>query len=317
MNALVTGATGFVGQVLCGQLLEHGALVRAVARRRDVDIAATETVVVAPLEEDVDWRGALRGIDTVFHLAALAHVVHPTRTDPELYERVNAAATEGLARAAAHAGVGRFVLLSSLKVNGEESPPTGFTEAHTPRPEGVYAVSKFHAERRLADVAAETEMGFTILRPPLVYGPRVRANFLALLRAVDRGLPLPLGRVRNRRSFISVGNLCSALRCAATHPAAARETFLVSDGEPMSMPDLVTRIAAALGKAPRLLPVPGACLQAAAALVGKRDALRKLTATLVVDDQKIRSTLGWRPPEDFDGALRATAAWYRAEVSVR
>jgi UDP-glucose 4-epimerase len=267
---------------------------------------------VDAIDGRTDWTVALRSIDTVFHLAAVAHIVdRPNRRDVEQYEAVNADGTERLARESARVGVRRFVFLSSLKVNGEESPLEGFRESDPVRPEGAYALSKQHAEQRLADVARATGLSYTIIRPPLVYGPRVRANFLELIRAVDRRRPLPFGSVRNLRSFVYVDNLCSAMRGVATFSGIDGETFFVSDGEPVSIADLVRRIAAALGTSPRLFAMPPPLLHLLGTVTGTRDAIRKLTASLVVDDRKIRAILGWSPPYGMDQGLAATAAWYR------
>ena len=308
----MTGATGFIGQALCRQLMEEGDFVRASSRDTRQNIVATESVAVDAIDGQTNWTAVLRGIDTVFHLAAVAHIVHrPNRQDVEQYEAVNADGTERLARESARAGVRRFVFLSSLKVNGEESPLEGFRESDPVHPEGAYAVSKQHAEQRLADVARATGLSYTIIRPPLVYGPRVRANFLELIRAVDRRRPLPFGSVRNRRSFVYVDNLCSALRGVATFSGIDGETFFVSDGEPVSIAELVRRIAAALGTSPRLFAMPPALLHLLGTVTGTRDAIRKLTASLVVDDRKIRAVLGWSPPYPMEQGLAATAAWYR------
>ena len=311
MRALVTGATGFVGEPLCRQLLKDGAFVRGSTRDRNRTCAASDTVVIGAIDGQTDWAAALDGIDVVFHLAGIAHIVEPSQQQHTAYECVNADGTERLAREAARAGVGRFVFLSSLKVNGEHSPAGGFRESDAARPEGPYAASKLHAEERLGDVARDTGLRCAILRSPLVYGPRVRANFLELIRAIDRGRPLPFALVRNERSLIFVDNLCSALRCLASHPSAAGETFFASDGEPVSTAELIRRAAAALDRRPRLVPVPVALLRAAAAVAGKGDAVQRLTASLVVDDRKIRTLLGWAPPHDMDRGLAETIAWYR------
>jgi nucleoside-diphosphate-sugar epimerase len=309
----VTGATGFIGTALCRQLVTEGIFVRAATRGRDrKPIDATESIAIDTVDGRTDWTAALSGIDTVFHLAGVAHIVDRKEQDAALYERVNADGTERLARDAAQAGVSRFVLVSSLKVNGEESPAGGFRESDPVRPEGAYAVSKLHAEQRLADIGRTTRLNYTIIRPPLVYGPGVRANFLALIRAVDRGRPLPLASVHNRRSLIYVENLCSALRCVATHPGAAGEMFFASDGEPVSTTDLIRRVAAALGRAPRLFPVPVAMLHAAGRVVGQGDAVRRLTASLAVHDGKIRGTLNWEAPVEMANGIAATIGWYRA-----
>jgi nucleoside-diphosphate-sugar epimerase len=312
VRALVTGASGFIGEALCRQLLEYGHFVRSSTRDSRRSPAGTESFVVDAIDGRTNWTPALHSIDTVFHLAAVAHIVQrPNRQDVERYEEVNADGTERLAHESARAGVRRFVFLSSLKVNGEESPPEGFRETDPPHPEGAYAVSKQHAEERLAEVARASGLSYTIIRPPLVYGPGVRANFLELIRAVDRRRPLPFGSVRNRRSFVYVDNLCSALRGVATFSGIDGETFFVSDGEPVSVAELVRRVAAALGTSPRLFPVPPALLHMLSTFTGTRDAIRKLTASLVVDDRKIRAILGWSPPWRMDQGLAATAAWYR------
>ena len=311
MRALVTGATGFVGSVLCRQLLGKGVFVRACTRGAGSEMSASEVVGVSAIDGDTEWTDALRDIDVVFHLAAIAHIVGRANRTSVPYETVNAVGTERLAQESARAGVTYFGLLSSLKVNGEASPPGGFRESDRPRPVGPYALSKAHAEERLAAVAALTGLPYSIVRPPLVYGPGVRANFLALVHAIDRGHPLPLGAVHNRRSLIYVENLCSGLRCVASHRAAAGQIFLVSDGEPVSTAELVRRLAAACGRSPRLFTVPPGLLRAAATLVGKRDTVDKLIESLVVDDQKIRSLLGWRPEYTLENGLAATAAWYR------
>jgi nucleoside-diphosphate-sugar epimerase len=313
VRALVTGATGFIGLALCRQLMADGVFVRAATRHRGgKPVLANESVAIDAVDGQTDWTAALGGIDTIFHLAGIAHIVAPRKQDPALYERVNADGTEALARDAVRAGVRRFVLVSSLKVNGEQSPPEGFRESDPVQPQGVYAVSKLHAEQRLADVGRAARLHYAVVRPPLVYGPGVRANFLALIQAVDRGRPLPLASVRNRRSLIYVENLCSALRCVANHAGAAGQVFFASDGEPVSTPDLIRGIATALGRSPRLFPAPVALLHAAGTLIGRGEAVRRLTASLTVDDRKIRGALNWLPPHDMHAGLAATIAWYQA-----
>jgi nucleoside-diphosphate-sugar epimerase len=221
------------------------------------------------------------------------------------YRRVNVAGTSAFARQAAAAGVKRFVFLSSVKVNGESGR---YTEADPPAPEDAYGISKHEAEAALRAIAKDTGMDVVIIRPPLVYGPGVRANFLALMRAVSRGIPLPLGAVNNRRSLVALGNLVDFIVTCIEHPAAANETFLLSDGEDLSTTDLIRRLAAAMGRPARLLPVPESVLIAGAALLGRRDIARRLLGTLQVDTSKAGQLLGWVPPITVDEGLRLAVA---------
>lgn len=317
MRVLLTGATGFVGRALVPALLARGHAVRLALRREGgADFpggGAIETVAVGELGPDTDWSAALAGIDAVIHLAAR---VHEVGEDPAVarrrHETVNRAGTERLALAAREAGARRFVFLSTVKVHGEDSGAVTFTEADEPRPAGAYALSKWRAEQALSALAAGGAFGPVILRPPLVYGPGVKANFLSLMKAVDRGWPLPLGSARNRRSLIYVGNLVSAIVAGLEHPAAAGRTYLVADGAPVSTAELIRGIARALGRPARLLPVPEAALRLAGRLLGRADAIERLLGSLAVDDVRIRRELDWQPPYSFDQGLRATAEWYRA-----
>jgi len=266
--------------------------------------------VVGEIDGTTDWREALHGVHAVVHLAARVHVMRDVAADPlAQYRAVNVDGTLNLARQAAAAGVRRFVFISSIKVNGEERA-AAYTEADTPAPEDAYALSKWEAEQGLRQIAAQTGLEVVILRPPLVYGPGVGANFLALMHAVARGIPLPLGAIDNRRSLIFVGNLADAILCCLEHPAAAGKTFLISDGEDVSTPALVRRMAAALGRPARLVALPIPVLRAAAALVGKSALAIRLLDSLTIDGTAIRHTLGWSPPFTLDEGLRETAAWY-------
>lgn len=312
---LVTGATGFVGGHLCRLLLERGHRVRGALRRRPARgtlIEDVEPVLVGEIGADTDWADALRGVDCVVHLAARVHVLREVDVDPvAAFRRDNVQATDRLARAAATAGVRRLVFASSARVNGPSSGAAPFRETDVPAPAEPYEHSKLEAERALADVAAATGLECTILRAPLVYGAGVKANFLSLMRALDRGLPLPLGAIRNHRSLIYAGNLASALTAACEHPAAAGRTFLVSDGEDVSTPELARRIAAALGRRARLPGIPVGLLRMAGRLVGREGAVERLCASLQVDSSAIREALGWRPPHTMVRGLEQTARWYR------
>lgn len=260
-----------------------------------------ESEIVGNIDSFTRWEGAVSGVDTVIHLAARVHMMNDTSTDPLAeFRRVNTEGTLNLARQAAEAGVRRFIFLSSVKVNGE----TGFfRESDVEDPQDPYAISKCEAEQGLRRIAAETGMAVVIIRPPLVYGPGVKANFQSLMRAVGKGVPLPLGAIDNRRSLVGIDNLVDLIVTCIDHPAAANETFLVSDGEDLSTPELVRRIARALGKPARLFPVSPALLKAAATLLGRREAVERLLSSLQVDISKTRDLLGWRPPVSVDAGL--------------
>jgi nucleoside-diphosphate-sugar epimerase len=244
------------------------------------------------------------------HLAGAAHL--PRGADPLVFESTNVLATERLAAAAARAGVRRFVFVSSAKVNGERSAERPLREDDPPAPEDAYARSKLEAERRLLAIAKSSALEPVILRPPLVYGPGVKANFLALLRAVDAGWPLPLARVANRRSLVYLGNLTSAIEACLEHPAAAGETFFVADAAAVSTPELALAIARALGRPSRLFAFPPAALALLASLAGQRARLARLAGSLELDTSKIGSRLGWRPPHGFAEGIAETCRWFAA-----
>lgn len=309
---LVTGATGFVGQRLLAALLARGEPVRAVTRAAVALPPGVEHATIPGIDVHTEWTVALRGIETIFHLAARTHVLKDGAADPlREYRRINTEGTARLATAAARCGVRRFVFLSSVKVNGEATTARPYTEHDTPRPEDAYGQTKWEAERALRAVTQHSAMEAVILRPPLVYGPGVKANFLKLMDLVARGVPLPLGAVHNRRSLVYVDNLVDALCTAAVHPAAAGQTFMVSDGEDVSTADLVRALACALGVRPRLLSVPPALLTAAGTALGRRALVARLTGSLQVDAGFLRETLTWQPPCTLEQGLAATAAWYR------
>lgn len=305
---LVTGATGFVGRAMVAQLQADGISVVAAVRHPGSGSAqGVREVVISDIGPATDWRPALAGVDAVIHLAARVHQMRETAPDPLLaFRSVNALGTAALARAAAASGVSRFVFVSSIKVNGEETAPgRPYTERDAPQPLDPYGVSKSEAETTLREIATTTGMPSVIVRPPLVYGPGVRANFLSMTRWVARGIPLPLGGVtENRRSLVALGNLVSLLRLTLEHPGAAGETFLVSDGDDVSTAELLRRTARALGRRALLIPVPTGALQAAAGVLGRREVAQRLCSSLQVDIGKARSVLGWRPPLTLDDGLR-------------
>jgi nucleoside-diphosphate-sugar epimerase len=311
--ALVTGATGFVGSHLIPALVAMGWTVRVLARPgRTVETPGVATFSVGDLADTPDLGPALDGVDVVLHLAGRAHVLRETATDPaDEFRRANVVATEQLALRAARSGVRRFVFLSSVGVNGRDTVPgRPFTESDPPHPHNSYAVSKWEAEQALRAVAAATGLEIAIIRPPLVYGPGVRANFLRLLGLAASGLPLPLASVQNRRSLVGVWNLCDLIVACATHPAAAGETFLVSDQHDLSTPDLIRTVARALGRPARLFPFPVAVLRAAARVVGRGDEVDRLVGSLQVDSTKATRLLDWSPRVGVEEGLRRTSAWY-------
>jgi len=301
---LVTGATGFVGRALCAELAARGLPARPVSRRPAPGCSA-----IGDIGPDTDWTQALQGVTHVVHLAARVHVMDDRAADPLAeFRRANVAATLRLARQAAAAGVRRLVFVSSVKVNGEETQPgQPFTADDVPRPQDPYGVSKLEAEQGLLELARETGMEVAIVRPPLVYGPGVGANFRSMLRWVQRGVPLPLGGVHNRRTLVALDNLADLVILCLDHPAAANQVFLAGDGEDLSTPELLRRVAKALGTRVRLLPVPPLLLRSAAALVGKGGVARRLCGSLQLDTAKTRQLLGWTPRVGVDEALRRTA----------
>lgn len=309
---LITGANGFIGRELCGQLADRGWRVRAAVRSGRTMPAALDTVTVDAVDERTDWRSALDRIDAVIHLAGRAHVVKDCATDPLAdFRRINVEGTRNLARQAADAGVRRFVFISSIKVNGENTPADRpYTEVDRPAPADPYGISKYEAEEALRDLASESGMEIVIIRPPLVYGPGVQGNFLTMMRWLDKGIPLPLGWVANKRTLVALNNLVDLIITCIYHPAAANQTFLAGDGEDLSTTELLKRLGDALGKKARLLPVPAGLLTLFLRLLGKRAETQKLCGSLRVDIDKTRNLLGWTPPMSVDEALRQAAEDY-------
>lgn len=321
MKVLVTGATGFIGRALCRHLLQHGWSVRAASR---IGSSATaipseaETVRIASVDAETDWAGALDGVDSVVHLAARVHVMHESSPDPlGAFRTVNTEGTRRLAAMAAESGVRRIVYLSSIKVNGEQTADKPFTESDVPRPDEAYGMSKWLAEQALWDTTRGTRLEVVVVRTPLVYGPNAPGNFNRLLRFIRLGIPLPLGSVRNQRSFVYVENLCDAIRVCLQHPAAVGRTFLLSDGEDISTPGLVWLLSHYLGRRSRLIPFPTSLLEAGANLLGFHDETERLLGSLRVDSSAIRQALGWSPPYSMREALRDTARGYLASRSER
>lgn len=303
----VTGANGFVGQAVCAELVARGVTVRRLVR---VIGASLDVVAVGEISRETDWEAALTGVDAVVHLAARVHMITDSSADPLAeFRRVNVDGTLNLARQAAAAGIRRFVFVSSIKVNGESTlPGQAFAADDPPDPQDPYGISKYEAEQGLRDVAGQTGMEVVIVRPPLVYGPGVKANFLAMVQWLACGIPLPLGAIHNKRSLVALDNLVDLITTCLDHPAAANQTFLAGDGHDLSTTELLQRVALALGKPARLIPVPAGVLQWSAALLGKKAMMQRLCGSLQVDIGKAGNVLGWTPPVTVDEGLRRAVA---------
>jgi len=312
-RVMVTGVTGFVGPTLCDLLARSGYVVRAAVRNdRPVPACISEKAVVGDIATSTDWQAALRGVDVVIHIAARAHVLHETGANSDLYIETNTRGTERLANASAEAGIRRFVYMSSVKVNGEVTTDHAYTAYDDPRPRDAYGTSKWLAEKHLMEIAARTGMEAVIVRSPLVYGPGVRANFLRLLRWVDRELPLPLGAIENSRSLVSIWNLCDLLVHVLNHPLAPGRTWMVSDGEDLSTPELIRRLGSAMGRRVKLVPVPAGLLRLFGELIGRKAEIARLCGSLTVNIEPTCRELGWSPPIKVDEGLARTVAAYLA-----
>jgi nucleoside-diphosphate-sugar epimerase len=312
MTILITGADGFVGSALCDRLRNESVPLRGAVRRLKSTLDADQHMAVGDISGETDWSSALQDVTDVVHLAARVHVMKENCPNPLAeFRRVNVEGTANLARQAAAHGVSRFIFLSSVKVNGElTGVGRPFASTDAPAPEDPYGVSKCEAEQKLWQIATETGLEVVVLRPPLVYGPEVKGNFLRLMQAIDEQLPLPLGGIQNTRSLIYLGNVVDSIRVCLTHPKAAGKTFLVSDGEDVSTPELIRRLAAALGRRPLLLPVPMSLMKFAGAFFGKKAAVDRLLASLCVDMTPLREELSWNPPYTMQAGLETTAQWY-------
>jgi len=295
---LVTGASGFVGGQLVMRFADQPSVaVLGAVRSKPVD-NHSGLIAVGEISGDTDWSTALQGQHVIVHTAARAHIMNDAAADPLTeFRSVNVAGTLNLARQAAAAGVGRFVFISSIKVNGEQTPlGTCFTANDLPAPEDSYGISKWEAEEGLQKISQETGMDVVIIRPPLVYGPDVKGNFASMIKLVDSGLPLPLGAVHNKRSLVALDNLVDLITTCIDHPGAANQTFLVSDGEDLSTTQLLQGVAEAMGKPSRLIPVPASLLQFGATLLGKKAMAQRLLGSLQVDISHTRKCLNWTPP---------------------
>lgn len=309
MKSLVTGANGFIGRAVCGEMIKKGWRVKGAIRERGKTGQLPEGVFpvrIGQIGSQTQWKVALEDIDTIVHLAAM---VHTTDSDPLMFEEVNTKGTINLMRSAASAGVRRFVFISTVKVNGE-GKESAYREIDKVQPQDAYAESKWKAEVALNNYVSQTEMEIVVLRPPLVYGPDVKANFFRLLQAVDRGIPLPFGKVNNHRSFIYIENLVDAIIQCCRHPEASGKTFFLSDDQDVSTKDLILRIAGAFGKKARLFPVPIGVISFSGRIARRQDLFDRLFSSFFVDISKFKDTLEWKPPFSMDKGLEQTVEWY-------
>ncbi len=315
---LVTGATGFVARALIPVLTAAGHEVTGAVRTAPANGAMPgchHLVAVGDIDGETHWTPYLDRVDVVVHLAARVHVMRETVTDPlTAFRRTNVEGTRLLAEQASAAGVKRFVFLSSAKVNGEvtEAGKGQFSEADAPHPEDAYGVSKLEAEQVLWETGQRTGIEVVIIRSPLIYGTGVKANFLSLIQLIDSGIPLPFGSIRNQRSLLSLTNLVDLIIQCLDHPSATMEMFLASDGDDVSTPELVRRIARALGKPARLLPIPEWIMKVGGAVAGKSNHVKRLCGSLRIDSSKARRVLGWAPACSMAEELTRVAAWYNA-----
>lgn len=322
MRVIVTGAGGFLGSALLRRLTSNSVnQIVGIFHRpppQAVNSAANLSTLIARLDALDDWCSISLSADVLIHAAARVHVMQDTVDDPLAnYRKVNVKGTLNLAAKAAAAGVRRFIFISTLKVNGESTKAgRPFFADDAPAPLDPYSVSKREAEDGLREIGIRTGMELVIIRPPLVYGPRVKGNFEAMLRWLERGVPLPFGAIRNQRSLVYLDNLVDLILTCAEHPAAANETFLVSDGEDLSTAELLLRTGAALGKPARLFDVPSWLLNAIAAPLGKAEAVKRLTESLCADLTKTRQVLGWGPHASVEEGLRKTAESFLLEANI-
>jgi nucleoside-diphosphate-sugar epimerase len=323
MNILVTGANGFVGRVLCLHLahLQHQVTAQVRHAGSLSFIEQTSQYLcrqTADLSQIVLEKDRLEGIQAIVHCAARVHQVRESSADPlAAYREVNTQTTLDLARAAAQAGLRRFVFLSSVKVNGEFTLPGQPFRADQANPQDAYGISKWEAEQGLLEIAAQTGMEVVIIRPPLVYGPRVKANFLTMMQWLQRGIPLPLGAIKNQRSLVALPNLLDFIALCLTHPKAANQTFLISDQQDVSTTELLRGLGNALHQPARLLPVPQSFLELGFKAIGKSAIAQRLCSDLTVDSRPATELLGWKPTITVQQGLQLTADHFLRQQSAK
>lgn len=312
MKILVTGGAGFIGKALIDRLIRMDNYQPLASVRRITNLLPPLIQIIHDVGPDTDWREALHGADAVVHNAALVHVSNDGSDKAlQAYRNLNTHGTLNLARQAAMLGVKRFIYISSIKVNGECTKlGKPFLPDDKPKPVGPYSISKYEAEVGLFEMSAITDMDVVIIRPPLVYGPGVKSNFLTMMQWLIRGIPLPLASIDNKRSLVAIDNLIDLIITCIEHPAAANQTFLVSDGEDLSTTELLRRLGSALGKPAILLPVPQNFVEMSMRVLGKGELVERLCGSLQVDMRSTQAILGWSPPMTIDLGLENTAQAY-------
>ncbi|PMG33811.1 NAD-dependent dehydratase [Vibrio splendidus] len=310
MKILVTGSTGFVGSRVVELARERDWEVTSVVRKQIEPL--TNSLVIPSIDASTDWSGAFEGVDCVVHCAARVHQMNESEQDAlAAYREVNTLGTLSLAKQAAEAGVKRFVFVSSIKVNGEFSEPSlPFKPNLKNTPQDPYGLSKYEAEVELAKLSKETGLEVVIIRPPLVYGPGVKANFLSMMRLIDKGIPLPFGAIKNQRSLVYLDNLSSLILRCCEHPLAPGYTFLASDDHDVSTTQLMRTIALSMGKAPRLLPIPMSWIQAGASVLNKQHIAQRVCGNLQAEVGLTKEVLGWEPPVTFEQGIKNTVQAY-------
>jgi nucleoside-diphosphate-sugar epimerase len=311
---LITGATGFVGRALFENLKSKKKYLTHLTTRTNQKelFEGGKTFNIGEIDSNTNWKDALDGVSCVVHCAARAHIMEKKQTDSlNVYRRINVDGTRNLAKQAALRGIKRFIFLSSIKVNGEETIASeSFKYDDIPQPKDAYGISKLEAEQALLEISKQTGLEVVIIRPPLVYGEGVKGNFLRLLDIVYKQIPLPFAKINNLRSFIALDNLIDLIICCIEHPKAAGKTFLASDGQDLSTTDLIRKLSKFMNKSPRLFQVPQLIIQLIGRLVGKSSEIKRLFGSLRVDNSYTREILEWSPVLSLDESLEKTVRWY-------
>jgi nucleoside-diphosphate-sugar epimerase len=310
---LLTGSTGFIGSELLRQIKLKKYLIHTSSRSTYEEKAnGVKNFIINQIDNDINWSEALEGVDCVIHCAGVATETYKSDTSVlSYYRKINVEGTRNLAYQAAAKGVKRFIFISSIKVNGERTEGfSSFKNTDIPKPEGIYAISKWEAEQSLHSISKQTGLEIVNIRTPIVYGQQVKGNFYRLINFIDRGFPLPFGKVNNLRSYVALDNLVDLIICCINHPKATGQTFLVSDGEDLSTSGLIKKISFALQKKPFLLNVPISLMKFAGKMSGKSKEINRLLSSLRLDFSYTQKVLDWKPNISIDNALLKTTNWY-------